>query len=104
MREIPSLSRTLESRRENAPAGSYTRRLFENPALLSAKMLEEAQELTEAELDSEVAWEAADVLYFTLATLAQRGVPLSRVLSELDQRALQVTRRAGDAKIKETLQ
>ena len=104
LRGIPSLSRTLESRRENAPAGSYTRRLFENPALLSAKMLEEAQELTEAELDSEVAWEAADVLYFTLATLAQRGVPLSRVLSELDQRALQVTRRAGDAKIKETLQ
>lgn len=100
---IPALSERLEKRRESAPKGSYTQRLFQDPTLLSAKMLEEAKELTEAKETEEVAWEAADVFYFTLATLAQRGVSLSTVLNQLDQRALRVTRRPGNAKTTENL-
>ena len=101
---LPALSERLERRKEKAPQGSYTKRLFADPELLSAKLREEAQELTEAQAAEDVVWEAADVFYFTLATLAQRGVPLTEVLHQLDQRALQVTRRPGNAKTKETLQ
>ena len=43
------------------------------PALLGAKLREEADELAEAETREHVIWEAADVLYFTLARLAARG-------------------------------
>ena len=38
-------------------------------------------------------WEAADVLYFTLARLAAAGVDLAEVEAHLDRRALKVTRR-----------
>ena len=47
---------------------------------------------------AEVIREAADVLYFTLARLAQAGVGLGAVAAELDRRALRVSRRAGDRK------
>ena len=67
------LARTLAERREQAPAGSYTAKLFADPALLGAKLREEADELAEAATRDEVIWEAADVLYFTLARLAARG-------------------------------
>jgi len=38
------------------------------------------------------------VLYFTLVALARAGASLSEVEAELDRRALQVTRRPGEAK------
>ena len=41
----------------------------------------------------EVIWEAADVLYFTLARLAAEGIELAEVEAHLDRRALKVTRR-----------
>jgi phosphoribosyl-ATP pyrophosphohydrolase len=37
--------------------------------------------------------EAADVLYFTLATLARHGVGLDEIEAALDRRARKVTRR-----------
>ena len=42
--------------------------------------MEEASELAAATTHDEVVWEAADVLYFTLATLAKAGIrwPRSR--------------------------
>lgn len=87
------LTRTLEDRREDAPAGSYTARLFDDPALLAAKLREEAEELTQARTREEVVWEAADVLYFTLARLAKEGIDLAEVERHLDRRSLKVTRR-----------
>ncbi|MFH2006286.1 MAG: phosphoribosyl-ATP diphosphatase [bacterium] len=98
LRGLGRLEQTLRSRRESAPAGSYTRRLFEDPALLGAKLAEEARELAAAVEPADVAFEAADVLYFTFAALAKAGVSLADVEAELDRRALKVTRRAGDAK------
>ena len=76
-------------------AGSYTDRLVRDPALLAAKLAEEAGELAEAIDHADIAWEAADVLYFTLTTLAARGVPLEAAIRELDHRALKVKRRDG---------
>ena len=97
-RGLGALSRTVAARLSAAPDGSYTRRLFDDPALLGAKLREEADELARAGTAEEVTWEAADVLYFVLATMARAGVTLDQVEVELDRRAMKVSRRAGDAK------
>ena len=82
----------------DAPKGSYTKRLFDDPALLRNKLLEEAQELAEAEEPDHVAAEAADLLYFALVRCAKAGVSIADVEAHLDRRALKVRRRAGDSK------
>jgi phosphoribosyl-ATP pyrophosphohydrolase len=92
-RGLGALARRLAARRETAPAGSYTAKLFDDPALLGTKLREEARELTEAAEREHVIHEAADVLYFTLTTLARHGVDLAEVEALLDRRALKVTRR-----------
>lgn len=99
-RGIPTLARVLAARRVSAPPGSYTQRLFDDPALLRSKLLEEADELATAESPEDVAWETADVIYFALVFAARAGVPLGAVTAELDRRSLGVTRRKGDAKPK----
>jgi phosphoribosyl-ATP pyrophosphohydrolase len=95
---LQSLFRTIQARKLFAPEGSYTKRLFTEQGLLEAKILEEAKELVEAKTKSEVAWEAADLLYFTFAQMARADVSLEDVTSELNKRSGQVSRRAGDAK------
>ena len=90
---LGALARRLAERRLSAPAGSYTARLLADPALLGTKLCEEADELAAAKSRSEVIHEAADVLYFTLTTLARHGVDLAEVERALDWRALKVTRR-----------
>lgn len=77
------LEKILHERKQNADAGSFTAKLLNNPKLLHAKILEEAQELTEAQSDREAVWEAADVLYFVLAELTRRGLSLQQVEREL---------------------
>ena len=95
---VDRLCDVLLRRVEDAPEGSYTRRLIEDPSMLRAKLHEEADELIEAGSTEEVIHEAADVLFFTLTRAAQLGVRLSDLERELDRRALRVTRRAGNAK------
>jgi phosphoribosyl-ATP pyrophosphohydrolase len=95
-RGIGSLARRVANRAVNAPEGSYTRRLLEDPELLRSKLLEEAAELADAG-PGEVAWEAADLIYFTLVALARAGVGLAEVEQQLDRRALRVRRRDGAA-------
>jgi phosphoribosyl-ATP pyrophosphohydrolase len=97
-RGLAALARTIASRAQHAPPGSYTARLLADPALLRAKLLEEAGELADARRPDEVAWEAADLLYFALVALGRGGVDLARVDAELDRRARRATRRPGDAK------
>ena len=91
---LGALARRLQARCASAPAGSYTARLFADPALLAAKLREEADELAQAATPAEVVHEAADVLYFMLATLARHGVDLAAVEAALERRALKVTRRS----------
>jgi len=95
---LSNLERTLRARSVSASAGSYTRRLFEDPGLLQSKIIEEAGELASARTSSEVIHEAADVLYFTMVRLRAAGVELADIERELDRRAMKVTRRAGNAK------
>ena len=97
-RGLARLQRQLAERLENAPAGSYTRRLLDDPDLLESKLIEEAGELAEARSPEHVRDEAADLIYFATVALARAGVPLADVERELDRRALTVTRRPGDAK------
>ncbi|MEY3012163.1 MAG: hypothetical protein RIT45_898 [Pseudomonadota bacterium] len=70
----------------SAPAGSYSARLLAEPGLAEAKILEEAGELAEAVERREIVWEAADVIFFTLAKLVREGIPLAAVLRELEGR------------------
>jgi phosphoribosyl-ATP pyrophosphohydrolase len=95
----PSGLAQLEQRLANATSpSSYTRRLLDDPTLLRAKLIEEGAELADARTNQEVAHEAADVLYFACVAMRRAGVSLADVGRELDQRALRVSRRAGDAK------
>ncbi|SCU96511.1 LADA_0H01310g1_1 [Lachancea dasiensis] len=97
---LVGLEQLLRQRMENAPEKSYTRRLFSDPELLTAKIKEEAEELTEASSKRDVAWEAADLFYFAMAKLVSSGVTLEEVERNLHVKHLKVTRRAGDAKPK----
>jgi len=90
---LDRLERTLHSRLKDAPQASYTARLFSDPELLGAKLREEADELARAATREEVVWEAADMLYFTLARLAAAGIGLGEVEAHLERRGLKVTRR-----------
>jgi phosphoribosyl-AMP cyclohydrolase / phosphoribosyl-ATP pyrophosphohydrolase len=97
-RGVPRLARRLAERAHAAPAGSYTRRLLDDPDLLSAKLEEEARELAQARDRDHVIAEAADLTYFALVALARVGADWSDVQSALDRREMKVTRRKGDAK------
>ncbi|ORX55111.1 hypothetical protein DM01DRAFT_1304737 [Hesseltinella vesiculosa] len=99
---LTSLQQTLQERHKNAPEGSYTARLFNDPGLLRSKILEEAEELCDATSKDEVAWEAADLIYFALTKCVASGVSLEDVEKNLDKKARKVTRRPGNAKPKFT--
>ncbi|KIV81361.1 histidinol dehydrogenase [Exophiala sideris] len=95
---LSRLQRTLQERKVNAPAGSYTARLFNDPKLVNAKIKEEADELCEATTKEDIASEAADLLYFALARCIAADVTLEDIERNLDLKSLKVKRRKGDAK------
>ncbi|KAM3444836.1 hypothetical protein NHJ13734_001026 [Beauveria thailandica] len=95
---IAALEQTLVSRKESAPEGSYTARLFSDEKLLRAKIMEEAEELCDAKTQEEVAFEAADLIYFALTKAVSAGVSLADVQANLDAKSLKVKRRPGNAK------
>ncbi|KAJ3149772.1 trifunctional histidinol dehydrogenase [Geranomyces variabilis] len=97
---ITGLEALLRSRKAEAPEGSYTRRLFEDPVLLHSKIMEEADELVEATSPADIAWETADLIYFALTKCVANGVSISDIEKQLDRRSKAVTRRAGNAKPK----
>jgi phosphoribosyl-ATP pyrophosphohydrolase/phosphoribosyl-AMP cyclohydrolase len=84
--ELPVLERTLRAREAERPAGSYTVQLLDDPALIAAKVEEEAEEVARAareESDRRVDEEAADVLYHLMVLLRSRGRSLSDVTEVL---------------------
>ncbi|KAK5689936.1 trifunctional histidinol dehydrogenase, partial [Elasticomyces elasticus] len=95
---LSRLQKTLQERKADAPAGSYTARLFNDPKLAQAKIMEEADELCRANSKEEIAFEAADLLYFALTRCVASGVSLDDVERNLDLKSLKVKRRKGDAK------
>ncbi|GAA5974251.1 hypothetical protein JCM11641_003354 [Rhodosporidiobolus odoratus] len=95
---LAELEATLKKRMVEAPAGSYTKRLFDEPKLLRAKIMEEAGEVCDAETKEDLAGEVADLLYFAMTRAVSMGVSLKDVQKVLERRSLKVTRRKGDAK------
>ena len=86
---LPTLERTLRSRAEERPPGSYTVKLLDDPKLTGEKVTEEAEEVVRAareESDERVAEEAADLLYHLSVLLASREVPLSAAMEVLNGR------------------
>ncbi|KAI1823263.1 histidinol dehydrogenase [Xylaria intraflava] len=98
LRGISKLEKTLVSRKRSAPEGSYTKRLFSDEKLLRAKIMEEAEELCDAKTPDEVAFEAADLIYFALTKAVSAGVSLADIERNLDAKSLKVKRRPGNAK------
>jgi len=83
------LERTLVQRASERPAGSYTVALLDDPALIGAKLREEAEEVARAareESSERVAEEAADVLYHLAVLLRSRGLSLADAECVLDGR------------------
>ena len=95
---LSTLERTLKARLADAPEGSYTSRLFKDPALLRAKIMEEADELCRAESKENIAFEAADLIYFALSRCVAAGVSIRDIEQSLDKKARKITRRVGNAK------
>ena len=98
LKGIPALEQTLKSRKQSAPEGSYTARLFNDEKLLRAKVMEEAEELCDAKTPQDVAFEAADLIYFALTKAIGAGATLADIEANLDAKSLKVTRRPGNAK------
>jgi phosphoribosyl-ATP pyrophosphohydrolase/phosphoribosyl-AMP cyclohydrolase/histidinol dehydrogenase len=95
---IAKLEKTLQLRKQSAPEGSYTARLFSDEKLLRAKIMEEAEELCDAKTKDEIAFEAADLIYFALTKAVSAGVTLADIERSLDAKSVKVKRRQGDAK------
>ncbi len=98
MTGIASLARVVGNRLQEGIVGSYTLRLANDNSLLSAKILEESQELIDAVEPDHVFAEVADLIYFSMVKLAASGCGWSQVTAELDRRQRKVTRRPGNAK------
>lgn len=60
--------------------------------------MEEAEELCRATSKEDIAFEAADLLYFALTKCTAAGVSLEDIERNLDLKSLKVKRRKGDAK------
>lgn len=75
---------TIAERFANPRPGSYTATL--NDKRVREKILEEAEEFTEAEGKDEVIWEAADLFYFASVLMYKEGVTWQDVYNELDRR------------------
>ncbi len=65
---------------------SFTQRLFSDKNLQTEKLEEECQELIEATDHNHVRWEAADLLFFTLAMAKSKGVSIKEIVNDLRSR------------------
>jgi phosphoribosyl-ATP pyrophosphohydrolase/phosphoribosyl-AMP cyclohydrolase len=87
---LPGLERTVADRVRERPQGSYTVELLDDPGLIGAKVMEEAEEVARAareETDERVDEEAADVIYHLLVLLHSRGRSLADAEQVLDERS-----------------
>ncbi|KAK3180827.1 hypothetical protein Dsin_032796, partial [Dipteronia sinensis] len=85
---LSRLERTIKERKQSAPEGSYTKRLFNEPSMVNAKIREEADELCEAQTKEEIAAEAADLFYFALTRCIAAGVSLEDIEKNLDLKSM----------------
>jgi len=95
---LDDLERTIVTRAASSDPDSRTSKLLGDPALLAAKLREEAAELAKAETPGEAVHETADLLYMSLVALVRGGGSLAEVRAELARRHAGVTRRPMTAK------
>jgi len=96
---LSKLEKTLTSRKnDDSNAKSYTKRLFSDEKLLSAKILEEANEFIEAKTREEIITEGGDLIYFMMTKLIQNNISMKDIERNLELKSLKVVRRKGDAK------
>ncbi|MHC4975674.1 MAG: phosphoribosyl-ATP diphosphatase [Planctomycetota bacterium] len=93
---IQALQSTLSERLIAPTPNSYSKRLMDDPALLRDKLHEEADELIESLSPDDAAWEAADLIYFTLTAATSKGASLEEIETQLDTRARAVSRRSAN--------
>ena len=90
MDTLERLERTIAERRKAAPGESYVASLTARGLpVIARKLGEEAVEAVVAALTDnreELVGEAADVLFHLLVLLAEKDIPLSVVMTELDRR------------------
>ncbi|HYU29930.1 MAG TPA: phosphoribosyl-ATP diphosphatase [Gemmatimonadales bacterium] len=91
--DLADLERTLADRMAGPVNGSGTSQLLADPALLAAKLREEADELAQAQSSEDVVRETADVFYMALVALVRGGGTLEGVRAELARRHGAVSRR-----------
>lgn len=77
------LTKIIKKRMQQPLRNSYTSSIVKNRKAIIAKLREECEELIEARGKKNLAWEAADLLYFVLLYLENRNLPLAEVLKEL---------------------
>ncbi|MFA6049193.1 MAG: bifunctional phosphoribosyl-AMP cyclohydrolase/phosphoribosyl-ATP diphosphatase HisIE [Candidatus Micrarchaeia archaeon] len=87
------LYRTIVQRKRGrvreAKAGSYVASIVNDRKEIASKLREECRELVEAMREKrkiDVAWECADVVFFSLVALANRGVGITAVARMLEKR------------------
>ncbi len=87
---LGELMEVISRRKKELPEGSYTTQLFRDGLeQIVAKVAEESEEVVRAareESDQRVAEEGGDLLYHLFVLLAQREIPLSRVIEVLEAR------------------
>lgn len=85
------LEELLISRKTELPKGSYTTKLFKKGLdKISQKLGEEAIELIIASKNKkqeETIYESADLIYHLLVLLAEKEIPLDRVIQEMKIRS-----------------
>ena len=90
MDTLERLERTIAERRKAAPGESYVASLTARGLpVIARKLGEEAVEAVVAALTDnreELIGEAGDVLFHLLVLLAEKGIPLSAVMAELERR------------------
>jgi phosphoribosyl-AMP cyclohydrolase / phosphoribosyl-ATP pyrophosphohydrolase len=88
---LVALAQTIAQRKNDAPEGSYTAKLFAGGVdRIGKKIGEEATEVVIASKNAdrgELVWETTDLLYHVLVLLAERGVTLDEIGDELARRA-----------------
>jgi phosphoribosyl-ATP pyrophosphohydrolase len=90
---LHQLMSVLEDRKINPPPNSYTARLYAGgDTKISAKITEEARELTEAAGESgdqgrrHLIYESSDLIYHLLVLLAYHDIKLDEVEAEIARR------------------
>ncbi len=83
---LNTLTDLLARRKTELPENSFSTLLFQSAEFRAEKILEEANELIEAEKFDDVRWEAADLIFFALVDALAKGVNIDDINDELRSR------------------